>query len=397
MFLEKLIRQMKGYVEIEARGGFPERFINLCSKNSVNIQNVKMFKETITASCDIKSYLKIRPVAKKSGMKVRLIKKHGLPFWLHKERKRVGVIFGVIFLIVITSFLSGRIWTIDVSGNENIPSEDITEYFYDLGVKTGIKTDSLDAKETARQALKKIDGIMWTAVNVDGCKITIEVKERVEKITEADEDGTPSNIIASNSGQIILIENFIGTPVVEVGSAVQQGDVIVSGAVINKDESVSFYKAQANVIAKTKNTVAFTESPIQDMRVYDKVKNKYFLTFFNLKFPVNYLRKPQGDFDFSSGEDFLASSGVKMPLGITTERYARYKTQKVKLNSSALKLICAEKYFKEIDERFDNIEIEKITSEIKSDKFSVTVSSTFECIEDISESKIMDLQIDKAE
>ncbi len=397
MFTEKIVRLLKGFVEITARGGFPERFINLCSKNGINIQNIKMFGNTITASCDIKSYLKIRPVAKKSGMKVHMTKKCGLPFFLHKKRNRIGIIFGFVFLIFATSFLSSRIWTVDVKGNENIPAEKIEEYFYEMGVKTGIKRNSINVKEKAREALKKIDGLMWAAVNTDGCKITIEVKESVEKETENKKDGLPSNIVASNSGQIIRIENFLGTPVAEVGSAVEKGDVIVSGAVINKDESVSFYKADAKVTARTKNTVTATCFAVQDMRVYKKSKNKYFLVFFNLCLPLNYVKVPNENCNFSQGVDFLSSNKTKLPLGIITERYVSYEKKKVKLTSCATKLMSAEKYFREVDDRFDEIEIEKVSPFIKSDKISSTVQSVFECIEDISESKIMDLQIDKAE
>lgn len=397
MFTEKIVNFLKGFVEITARGGFPERFINLCSKNGINIQNIKMFGNTITASCDIKSYLKIRPVAKKSGMKVRMTKKCGLPFFLHKKRNRIGIIFGFVFLIFATAFLSGRIWVVEVKGNENIPAEKIEEYFYEMGVKTGIKRNSVNVKDKAREALKKIDGLMWTAVNADGCRITIEVKESVEEETENKKDGLPSNIVASNSGQIIKIENFLGTPVAEVGSAVEKGDIIVSGAVINKDETVSFYKADAKVTARTKNTVTGTCPFVMDMRVYKKNKNKIFLVFFNLCLPLNYVKAPEENYNFSQGVDFLYADGTTLPLGIITERYASYEKKKVNLTSCAAKLMSAEKYFRETDEKLDGIEIEKASVTVKSDKFSSTVQSVFECIEDISESEAMDLRTDEAE
>lgn len=396
MFWENFLNFLKGYVEFRAVGGFPERFINLCSSNSVDIKNVRMFKETITGICGIKSYGKIRKIAKKSGMKVRIIRKRGLPFFIHKNRNRVGIIFGLAFMIIVTAFLSDRIWVISVSGNEKIPSEDIINSFYDLGVKTGIKKDSLNAKEIARTALTQVDGLMWNAVNIDGCKVTIEIKEQVEKDIVAADDEKPSNIVASNSGQITLIENFVGTPVVEVGSAVEKGDVVVSGAVINKDESVSFYKADANVIARTKNSVRVSVPSVQEMRVYGRVKKKIFVTFFGFSFPVNFINTPEENFDFSRTEDFLSGSEEKLPVGITEEKYALFEKQKVKLTDSALRLMCAEKYFSEIDENFDGIEIEKTSSQKEFDKNFASISSDFQCIENIGESKEMDLRIEES-
>lgn len=393
MIREKFIDFLKGYVVLFGEGGFPERFINLCSSNKIDIRNVKMYKDTIIAECGIKSYGKIRKIAKKSGMKVRIVSKHGLPFFIHRNRKRTGIIFGLVFMVVMTMLLSGRIWVISVSGNEKIPAEEILNSFCELGVKTGVKKDGLNAKEIASRSLTEVDGIMWSAVNIDGCRVTIEIKEQVKKEIVTEEKETPSNIAASDSGQIIKIENFIGTPVVQPGSAVEKGDIIVSGAVINKDESVSFYKADANVIARTKNTVSSAMAYVQDMRVYSKVKKKKFITFFAVTLPLNYVNTPKGEYDFSRTEDFLSSDGGKLPVGITEEKFSSYEKQKVRLTAQAVKLMCAEKYFYLIDNSFDDIQTENMTSEIRSDKNSFSILSTFECIENIAERVPMDLTL----
>ena len=395
MFWEKFLDFLKGYIVFYGEGGFPERFINLCSGNKIDIRNVKMQSDTITAECGVKSYIKIRKAAKKSGMKVRIISKHGLPFFIHRNRNRTGIIAGFLFMVIMTMLLSGRIWVISVSGNENIPSEDIIISFSELGVKTGVKKDSLNVKAIASKALTEVDGLMWNAVNLDGCRVTIEIKEQVKKEIEPEEDETPSNIVASNSGQIIKIENFIGTPVATSGSAVEKGDIIVSGAVINKDESVSFYKADANVIARTKNSVSANLSSVQDMRAYGNVKKKIFMSFFSFTVPLNFIASPKGEYNFSRTEDFLSSDGRKLPVGIIEEKFSPYENKKVKLTESALKLMCAEKYFMEIDNSFDDIKTEKMTSEINDGKNYFMILSTFECIENIAECVPMDLTLDE--
>lgn len=396
MFWEKLLRFLKGYVEFRAVGGFPERFINLCVANRISVQEIKMFGETILGVCGIKDYARIRMVAKKSGMKVRILKKTGLPFFIRKNRMRSGIIVGLFLMIIITFFLSGRIWVINVSGNEKMPAEEIISYFEGMGIKTGMKKSSINPKEKAFEALGKIDGLMWCAVNVDGCKIGIEVKEQIKKEIE-EKDETPSNIIASKSGQIKVIECFTGTPVAESGSAVEKGDIVVSGAVINKDESVSFYKASANVIARTKNTVSATVNSVQKMRVYTKVKNRYFVNFFSLKFPVNFMIGPKGDSSFSSDENFLSAGKTKLPVGITTHRYSVFENRNVNLDKKCMKLMCMEKYFREIDEKFDEIQIDSMSSEIAEDEKSVCITSAFECTENIAELRKMDIIIETEE
>ena len=285
-----------------------------------------------------------------------------------------------------------NIFSVNVKGNEQIPAEEIISSFYDLGVRTGVRKESLNAKEIARTALTEVDGLMWNAVNINGCKVTIEIKEQVKKDIVPVDDSVPSNIVASNSGQVTRIENFVGTAVVEVGSAVEKGDVIVSGAVINKDESVSFYKAEANVIAKTKNAVSVMMPSVQDMRVYKRDRSRISITFFSLRFPVSFVNKPKGNSDFSVSENFLSSSGEKLPVGITKERYAPYEDKKVKISPVALRLMCTEKYFREIDENYDETEITEASSKKEFYKDYAVIESVFQCVENIAESKVMDLK-----
>ena len=396
MFFERLLNFIKGFVVFSARGGFPERFINLCWANNLGIKNIRTYKETITATCDIKSYRKIRPVAKKAGMKVQIIKKKGLLFWLHKKRKRVGVVWGLVFFTVMTYFLSGFVWCVKVNGNETIPAEEILSSFEEKGIRLGIKNEIPFAKEISRQVLVENDSLMWAAVNIDGCKITIEVKEMTSPQKEIIET-TPSNIVAEKSGQITLIENFLGTPVTEVGSAVEKGDILVSGAVTNKDETVNFYKADANVIARTVNTITSRTENQREMRVYSKVKNKNYINFFGVTLPVNFIFKKGENFTFSSGEKFLSVRGEKLPVGLVTERFAFYEKQKVTLTESAMKLISAEEYFREIDKTLNAVTVENAFHTVKKEKGFYEIISVFNCIENIGVRKNMDIKFENKE
>ncbi len=394
MFWERFLRFLKGYVEFRAVGGFPERFINLCAANRISVQEIRICGDTITAFVSPKDYSKIRKAGKKSGMKIRIIRKTGLPFFLRKNRMRSGLVIGLFLMIIINSFLSQRIWIVNVSGNENIPSEEIASAFGELGVRTGVKKKSLNVKEKASQALSSMDSLMWCAVNIDGCRADIEVKEQVKKEIEI-KDETPSNIVAAKSGQIRLIECFLGTPVTEVGSAVEKGDVLVSGAVINKDESVNFYCAEANVWAATENEVSVSAFRNREMRIYKRPREKKTVSFFGVVFPVNFIISPKGEYSISENEDFLMAENCKLPLGIITKRYAPFERKNVTMSESSLRLMCAEEYFRKIDENFDNVQILSMHSEMKSDEKYLSLVSVFECIESIGQCVEMDLKTEE--
>ena len=124
MLVLKFFRFIFGYVGFNAKGGFPERFINLCRLNGINLWNLKSENSVIYACTDCAGYKRIRSVAKKSGMRVRMNKKYGLPFFLNRHSHRSGIIVGVCFCIAAICILSTRIWSIDVTGNVRVPAEE---------------------------------------------------------------------------------------------------------------------------------------------------------------------------------------------------------------------------------------------------------------------------------
>ncbi|MEG1551624.1 MAG: sporulation protein YqfD, partial [Oscillospiraceae bacterium] len=91
MLIIKFLRYILGYVDFTAVGGFPERFINLCTNNKIPLWNLKNSKSIVYGTTTIKGYKAIRQSAKRSGVTLKIEKKHGLPFFEHKNKKRVGL------------------------------------------------------------------------------------------------------------------------------------------------------------------------------------------------------------------------------------------------------------------------------------------------------------------
>ena len=94
MLLLNFLRFISGYVGFTARGGFAERFLNLCRLNKIILWDLKNNGGVISACTDFSSYKKIRSVARKSGMTVRIKRKYGLPFFLENHKRRVSQKYG---------------------------------------------------------------------------------------------------------------------------------------------------------------------------------------------------------------------------------------------------------------------------------------------------------------
>ena len=87
MLFVHLIRFLCGYVRFRATGGFPERFINLCSRENIPLWDISGGKEVLYAKTTIRGYHRLRSCARKSGMRPRVSERYGLPFLLHRHRR----------------------------------------------------------------------------------------------------------------------------------------------------------------------------------------------------------------------------------------------------------------------------------------------------------------------
>ena len=100
----KLFRFLLGYVEFEFINGFSEGFINDCFEKEILIQNITLCENGFNAICRISTYKQLHKIALKNGGKVKILKKHGLPFFLAPLNERTGFILGaVLFAFILYS------------------------------------------------------------------------------------------------------------------------------------------------------------------------------------------------------------------------------------------------------------------------------------------------------
>lgn len=121
------------------------------------------------------------PLRQKAGMRMKIVKKSGLPFLLSKNRVHAGLAVGAVCFILITAALSGRIWTVNVTGCETVPEEDIRETVERFGVYPGMRKKQLDTHTVAEEAMSALPEVSWLSVNIVGCSVNVDVREGVGK------------------------------------------------------------------------------------------------------------------------------------------------------------------------------------------------------------------------
>ena len=383
MLFINFVRFILGYIRFTASGGFPERFLNLCRLNKIILWDLKNKNGVISACTDCAGYKKIRSVARKSGMRVRIKKKHGLPFFFNSHKRRVGIIVGIFLSAVLLIVLSTRIWSIDVIGNVNVPSEEITKVFEELGVRKGVPCSKIDIGSVEFQALQKLKKLSWLNINISGSHALIEVRESVES-PEFLQDNSPSDIVASRDGIITIIRPFNGTAEQEIGNIVVAGDLLISGIEENGDKSVSFCKADGYVVARTNRNMEYSlPGSIKASKVRE-IRKRFILNFLSFDIPFGMISE-----NSYHEKSEIVISGVTLPFGITECREEVCEETKTSFSPEQRKMLAFLRFADLCAQEFRYLEVEK--SEIKSDE-NGGFSGRFVCVENIGKEHPMQIE-----
>ena len=84
-----------GSIYFKAQGGFSERFLNLCHVKGVKLFDLTEKEGVLFARTSLSSFRKIRLCARRSGMRIKILEKKGLPFVYARFSKRVGLFAGI--------------------------------------------------------------------------------------------------------------------------------------------------------------------------------------------------------------------------------------------------------------------------------------------------------------
>jgi similar to stage IV sporulation protein len=384
MFTINFARTMRGYVEFSAVNGSMERLLNLIARNKLSLWDLRKKDEVFYGVTLAADYKKIARLSRKTGVKTKAGKRHGLPFLLRKYRKRLGVTIGIIVFILFIVIMQNFIWTIEVQGNKDIKTETVLEIMDELGVHKGSFKPLLDFKKIEQSAKMKFGDISWLAINQNGSKVIVELRESV-KAPDIVDSNSPCNIVAKKAGQIKTLRIFSGQAVVGKNDTVVEGDLIVSGIVEDPAGNTTLKHASAEVIAETFFEKEFkTKLEYEKKEYLEKTNKRYLLDLFGLKMPLYVATKKKGNFDINSSYKELNAFGISFPFGIYTNEYKPYQMTKVSLTDDEAK----EMLLKQADEyekkEFSKTKIldKKTDTKLSNDEYVLKIS--YKCQEDIA-------------
>lgn len=382
--LINFFRWLFGYVKFRYSGGFREDFINDCCQQGINLKNICIKNDELTAEVRIKAYKSLHRIAFSHGGKVKIFKRKGFPFLLSPLVNRWGIFVGIVYFVIFISFMGGFVWNITVSGNNRITEVKIVDYLAKNGFKIGTRWDSIDKEQLELSIMADFEDVAWISINKIGSTASIEINETVNKPKIVDHKKT-TNVKAAKDGVIVRLEVFDGWAAVQEGDAVTAGDLLISGVRESEIDKKNHYAhAYGSVLAEVDDEISININRNQDEQIsaYSKDYNSLFL--FGMEIPL-YFQKDKGNAEETTDKTYLAINSYRLPVGIIKRHCDYFKTQTVSISDKELEALAKSELEKKKKAELQDCKIlsEKVNLDIRED--GCTITGKYKYIQDIGE------------
>ena len=250
MLIKILFGYILGYVTITIEGYYIERFINICKNRKIAIWNLKRNGEiSLTFRSGVKDFKGICNIAKKVKCKVKIKNKRGLPFLLHKYKKRKIFVILLILIVVLIVLSSNFVWNVDIVEENGNELENIEKDIEEAGLKVGELKSNINTKEIINKIRLERNDVAWMGIELKGTNAIVKIVKADEKPEIIDENDY-CNIVSEKAGVITKINAQSGTANVQVGDTINVGDVLINGWMEGKYTGIRYVHAKGEIQAR---------------------------------------------------------------------------------------------------------------------------------------------------
>lgn len=341
MLFLKLLHFLSGYLRFEASEGFPERFMNLCASMRIPIWDVFAKDGSLIGKTKIQSYLSLHRAAKKAGMHLRILRKCGLPFIINRNRKRMGLLPGLVLCIGLLAFLSSFLWSIKIEGNHRIPEEKILAVLSKGGIREGMRTKDINVTKAEQYLFLQMPDVAWITLNRHGSVLHVQLREKIQTRPPQDFEN-PCHIVASRDGFLTELRAYEGSAAVPVNTAVTKGQLLISGITENADGSSLLHHAKGLAVAETTRKI---ETTIPRATVYPFVRRTarhVTLCLFHLRIPFGVPENTGNAMTFRY-ENRVMAGQMRLPIVADVQRRIVFEGTR-NLCADEVKLLCLSEY-----------------------------------------------------
>lgn len=371
-----IYRYFRNYMTLIVSGGFTERFINLCNRRGIYLWDSHYHNGELNVKIYCRDFRKLHGIKHKSGVSIRVAEKIGIAFFVRENKKRKVLATGLVIAMLVMLAMNSFVWSIEVTGNENISEKEISQMLKASGLEYGAFVPAFDESKASRDAVNLSDGkILWLAINIKGSKATVEVRDYIKPI-ESSADSEPCNIIADFDGIILSSYTHRGVQIQHSGAAVKKGDLLISGIAENESGAVDYLSADGEITAIHSDVLSMDFTEKTNKSIITDLSYSFSLNIFGVNLPLNL--EKNNNADSYSYTAYMTFDGNTLPIGTTK---TAIKDSIVTADKKTELLESTVAFTNEEYSKFKNSRITASDYTITKNTNGINISGVYECID----------------
>ncbi|MDE5864091.1 MAG: sporulation protein YqfD [Lachnospiraceae bacterium] len=368
-----ILRYIFGYVKAEIYGFAPERFMNLIIKNDIVVWDIEGTEKGYIFYTGRRNLMLMKPFLQKTNMKIKILEKYGLPYFLRQNKRRAGFLIGFLFFCLMVYILSLFVWEVKVTGENKLVADNLLRVIEEEYVPLGTLKAKINCSELETALRKQYDEISWISCELKGTGLTVYLEEGMAPKMQKDSDVT-GDMVAAKDAQIIKMITRQGTPVVKVKDTVKKGDILISGTIYIYDDNNEIM--ETSHIAADGDVYGVTTEGYEDyvdIAYYEKEYQgtpKTHITFYFLDYCLTpYIPKIDAEnFDsYTQIHKAKILDNFYLPFGYKTVKRTPYQLKKAEYSDKEAKKILEERLQKKLQD-FEQKGVEIIENNVTIEK-----------------------------
>ncbi len=240
----KIVRTGLGIlVTYRLKGLNLDGFINLVKNRGIELINLKKRgNKELRVSVKFNQSANFFAIAKEMCYNIEKIGESGKGYPILALCRSVGIVVSVAVFTAVVFLISDFIFAFNFTGSGRVYEREIKNYLDSRGIKEFTRFSKIDLPRLEDEILSANKNLSFVSVQKRGNRLIVDSAISGEKVSRL--DGDKYGLWANADGVVEKIKVYRGTALVKVGQAVKNGELLVDGQVVVKEQTL-----KTNVIA----------------------------------------------------------------------------------------------------------------------------------------------------
>ena len=390
--LDRLLRGAGGELRVRVTGASLERFLNLCLREDIRLRALERQDwNRLECTLTLPDFRRLRARMGRTGCRVHIIRRKGLPFVLRALQKRIVFSAGFFALLAVLWLLNSRIWVIELRTPPDVSSAAVSRALAAEGVTAGMPIEAFDGRTVQRRLMLRLDDISYVTFNRTGNHLTVDAYAKREH-APARRDDSITSVVARRPGLIVRVTPESGWAVVKPGDIVDTGEKLIDALVPPSRDIEGLTPrltwSDGEVIART----WYQKTVLRPLTVPHKQYTGKTTTQYALIWGKHRINFYLGSGICGAGCDKIidihyltVTDGLTLPAALVRQTYRWYETEEAASDPEALRQALEARALKALEREVRGEITAHTASAQETEAGALAVRFSAEALEDIGE------------